>query len=102
MALCYFAEQKCDVVIWKPVSRPLDATNIVTPLVSVITISRLITNNGSVEPSPASLLKKRDYKPGIPCDAATDPAAQQVIEETVAQTGADDPGFQRILFPTLT
>lgn len=38
MALRYFAEQKCDVVIWETgLGGRLDATNIVTPLASVIT-----------------------------------------------------------------
>lgn len=38
IALRYFAEQKCDVVIWETgLGGRLDATNIVTPLVSVIT-----------------------------------------------------------------
>jgi dihydrofolate synthase/folylpolyglutamate synthase len=38
MALKYFAEQKCDLVIWETgLGGRLDATNIVTPLVSVIT-----------------------------------------------------------------
>jgi dihydrofolate synthase / folylpolyglutamate synthase len=38
MALRYFAEQKCDLVIWETgLGGRLDATNIVTPIVSVIT-----------------------------------------------------------------
>ncbi len=38
MALKYFAEQKCDLVIWETgLGGRLDATNIVTPLASVIT-----------------------------------------------------------------
>ena len=38
MALLYFAEQQCDLVIWEPgLGGRLDATNIVTPLASVIT-----------------------------------------------------------------
>jgi dihydrofolate synthase/folylpolyglutamate synthase len=38
MALTYFAEQKCDLVIWETgLGGRLDATNIVTPLASVIT-----------------------------------------------------------------
>ena len=37
MALCYFAEQKCDLVIWETgLGGRLDATNIVTPLACVI------------------------------------------------------------------
>jgi folylpolyglutamate synthase/dihydropteroate synthase len=38
MALRYFAEQKCDLVIWETgLGGRLDSTNIVTPLASVIT-----------------------------------------------------------------
>lgn len=38
MALCYFAEQKCDLVIWETgLGGRLDATNIVDPVASVIT-----------------------------------------------------------------
>lgn len=38
MALCYFAEQECDLVIWETgLGGRLDATNIVKPLASVIT-----------------------------------------------------------------
>src|SRR5687767_2198049 len=38
MALRYFAEQKCEIVIWETgLGGRLDATNIVTPLASVIT-----------------------------------------------------------------
>src|SRR5258707_6220441 len=38
MALCYFAEQKCDLVVWETgLGGRLDATNIVNPLASVIT-----------------------------------------------------------------
>jgi dihydrofolate synthase / folylpolyglutamate synthase len=38
MALRYFAEERCDLVIWETgLGGRLDATNIVTPLVSVIT-----------------------------------------------------------------
>jgi dihydrofolate synthase/folylpolyglutamate synthase len=38
MALKWFAEQKCDIVIWETgLGGRLDATNIVTPLASVIT-----------------------------------------------------------------
>jgi len=38
MALQHFAEQKCDLVIWETgLGGRLDSTNIVTPLISVIT-----------------------------------------------------------------
>jgi len=38
MALCYFAERQCDLVIWETgLGGRFDSTNIVTPLASVIT-----------------------------------------------------------------
>jgi len=38
MALCHFAEQACDIVLWETgMGGRLDATNIVTPLAGVIT-----------------------------------------------------------------
>ena len=38
MALCHFAEQACDIVLWETgMGGRLDATNIATPLASVIT-----------------------------------------------------------------
>ena len=38
MALCHFKEQKCDIVLWETgMGGRLDATNIVTPIASVIT-----------------------------------------------------------------
>src|SRR4051812_38065776 len=38
MALKYFAEQQCDIVLWETgLGGRLDATNIVTPLASIIT-----------------------------------------------------------------
>ena len=44
MALKFFAEQKCDLVIWETgLGGRLDATNIVTPLASVITNIASIT-----------------------------------------------------------
>ena len=38
MALCHFSEQKCNVVLWETgMGGRLDATNIVTPIASIIT-----------------------------------------------------------------
>src|SRR5262245_25821471 len=46
MALRYFAEQRCDLVIWETgMGGRLDATNIVTPLASVITNIQLDHEN---------------------------------------------------------
>ena len=85
LALGYFAEQRCDLVIWETgLGGRLDATNIVTPLASVIT---------NVEPDHQRWLghdlksiateKAGIIKPGIPALTATSaPEALTVIEET--------------------
>ena len=46
LALCWFAEQKCEVVIWETgLGGRLDATNIVTPIASVINVVRPQANS---------------------------------------------------------
>ena len=73
MALRYFAEQKCDLVIWETgLGGRLDATNIVTPLASVIT-------NISIEHSEwlgdtvekIATEKAGIIKPGVPAITST-------------------------------
>jgi len=83
MALRHFAEHKCDLVIWETgLGGRLDATNIVTPLASVITniafdhqqwlgntLEKIATEKAGI------------IKPEIPViTAATAPAALSVIE----------------------
>lgn len=84
MALKHFAEQQCDVVIWETgLGGRLDATNIVTPLASVITnISfdhqQWLGNTlAEIAAEKAGIIK-----PGIPVITATDvPEALAVIEK---------------------
>jgi dihydrofolate synthase/folylpolyglutamate synthase len=84
MALRYFAERKCDLVIWETgLGGRLDATNIVTPLASVITniqfdherwLGRTLANIASE--------KAGIIKPGIPViTGATEPEALAVIQD---------------------
>jgi len=85
LALCHFAEQRCDLVIWETgLGGRLDATNIVTPLASVIT---------NIEPDHQRWLghdlrsiateKAGIIKPGVPVITATsEPEAFAVIQDT--------------------
>jgi len=84
MALKYFAEQNCDLVIWETgLGGRLDATNIVTPLASVITniafdhtewlgdtLAKIATEKAGI------------IKPSVPVvTAETKPEALAVIEQ---------------------
>jgi dihydrofolate synthase / folylpolyglutamate synthase len=82
MALKYFAEQKCDLVIWETgLGGRLDATNIVTPLASVITnitFDHQQWLGNMLEKIAAE--KAGIIKPGVPVVTATDePEALGVI-----------------------
>ena len=84
MALKFFAEQKCDLVIWETgLGGRLDATNIVAPLASVITNIAfdheqwLGDTLGKIAAEKAGIIK-----PGVPViTAADEPEALAVIEE---------------------
>ena len=83
MALKYFAEQKCDLVIWETgLGGRLDATNIVTPLASVITniaFDHQQWLGDTLEKIAAE--KAGIIKPGVPAiTAATQPEVLAVIE----------------------
>jgi dihydrofolate synthase/folylpolyglutamate synthase len=88
MALMYFAEQKCDLVIWETgLGGRLDATNIVTPLASVITNIALDHQQWlgdtleKIAAEKAGIIKR-----GVPVATATDaPEALDVIRQ-VAQS----------------
>ena len=84
MALRYFAEQKCEVVIWETgLGGRLDSTNIVTPLASIITnihydhqkwlgatLDKIAAEKGGI------------IKPRVPVLTATEaPEALQVIQD---------------------
>src|ERR1041385_1767257 len=91
MALKYFGEQRCDLVIWETgLGGRLDATNIVMPLASVITnigfdhqqwLGDTLTQ---IAAEKASIIK-----PGVPVITGTEEAeARAVIRETAARQRA--------------
>lgn len=91
MALQYFAEQGCELVIWETgLGGRLDATNIVTPLASVITNIALDHQQwlgdtlGAIAAEKAGIIK-----PGVPILTGTDaPEALAVIERTASAQSA--------------
>jgi dihydrofolate synthase/folylpolyglutamate synthase len=91
MALKFFAEQQCDLVIWETgLGGRLDATNIVAPLASVITNIQfdhqqwLGDTLGKIAAEKAGIVK-----PGVPVITATDePEALKVIEEVARKQNA--------------
>jgi dihydrofolate synthase / folylpolyglutamate synthase len=91
MALSFFAEQKCDLVIWETgLGGRLDATNIVTPLASVITNISLDHQQwlgNTLEEIAAE--KAGIIKPDVPVVTATDePKALAVVEKTAREKNA--------------
>ncbi|HEX3627386.1 MAG TPA: folylpolyglutamate synthase/dihydrofolate synthase family protein [Verrucomicrobiae bacterium] len=91
MALDFFAAQNCDIVIWETgLGGRLDATNIVTPLASVI------TNIGfDHQPWLGETLEKIAFekagiiKPGVPvATAAEEPKALAVIRDVANERNA--------------
>lgn len=91
MALKYFAEQQCELVIWETgLGGRLDATNIVTPLASVITNVQydhqkwLGATLTSIATEKAGIIK-----PGVPViTGAEEPQALAVIQEMAIQRGS--------------
>ncbi len=91
MALRYFAEQKCDLVIWETgLGGRLDSTNIVTPLASVITNIQYDHQKWLGETLASIAAEKAGIiKPGIPViTAAEGDQALQVIAETARRQDA--------------
>jgi len=91
MALKFFAEQKCDLVIWETgLGGRLDATNIVTPLASVITniaFDHQQWLGDTLEKIAAE--KAGIIKPGIPVvTTTTAPEALGVIEAIAQRQGS--------------
>jgi dihydrofolate synthase / folylpolyglutamate synthase len=91
MALKFFAEQKCDLIIWETgLGGRLDATNIVTPLACVITniaFDHQQWLGNTLEKIAAE--KAGIIKPGIPVVTATDePSALAVIEKIAREKTA--------------
>jgi dihydrofolate synthase / folylpolyglutamate synthase len=91
MALRYFADQGCDLVIWETgLGGRLDATNIVTPLLSVITNIQYDHQKWLGETLASIAAEKSGIiKPGIPViTAAEGDQALPVIVETARQRNA--------------
>ena len=85
LALGYFAEQNCDLVIWETgLGGRLDSTNVVTPLLSVITNVQWDHQQWLGDSLEAIASEKAGIiKPGVPVVTATaHPGALRVIEET--------------------
>lgn len=91
MALEYFADRECDVVIWETgMGGRLDATNIVTPLASVITnvqfdhMQWLGDTLARIAAEKAGIIK-----PGVPVVTGTDEAeALEVIRQVAHHQGS--------------
>ncbi len=91
MALRYFAEHECDLVIWETgLGGRLDSTNIVTPLVSVITNIQYDHQKWLGETLSSIAAEKAGIiKPGIPVITSTEgEEALPVIEETARRQKA--------------
>ena len=91
MALRYFAEQKCDLVIWETgLGGRLDATNIVAPLASVITNIQYDHQKWLGETLASIASEKAGIiKPGVPIITATEePEALKAIQETAQAQNA--------------
>lgn len=114
MALKYFAEQNCEIVIWETgMGGRLDATNIVTPLASVITNVQLDHQKWLGETLDKIAFEKAGIiKEGVPVITATDaPEALKVIRETalgmnasltaVSQADTRVPPLDKIELPLL-
>ena len=90
MALLCFKEQGCDIVMWETgLGGRLDATNIVTPVASVITNIELDheqwlgTTHEQIATEKAGIIK-----PGVPVNTAAEPGrGLEVIIETAQRRG---------------
>ncbi len=91
MALRWFAEERCDLVIWETgLGGRLDATNIVTPLVSVITNIQLDHEKWLGDTIETIAGEKAGIiKPRVPVvTAADDPRALAVLASVASEQGA--------------
>lgn len=89
IALLYFTQQRCDLVCWETgIGGRLDATNVVTPLVSVITSVSLdhtgILGNTTTE---IAAQKAGIIKPGRPVVLSADNGAD--VRQVMAQTARE-------------
>jgi dihydrofolate synthase/folylpolyglutamate synthase len=88
MGLLHFAEHDCDLVIWETgLGGRLDATNIVTPLASLITNIQFDHEKWLGETLASIAAEKAGIvKAGVPVlTAATEPEALTVIERTARE-----------------
>jgi dihydrofolate synthase/folylpolyglutamate synthase len=91
MALEYFAEQKCDLVIWETgLGGRLDATNVVTPLASVITNIQFDHQQWLGDTLEKIATEKAGIiKLGVPViTTVEEPEALAVIEKTAREKNA--------------
>jgi len=91
MALNFFAEQKCDLAVWETgLGGRLDATNIVTPLASVITNVQFDHQQWLGDTLEKIAAEKAGIiKPGVPVITADEePAVLAVIERTARDNQA--------------
>ena len=91
MALRHFAEQGCDVVIWETgLGGRLDATNIVTPLASVITNVQFDHEQWLGDTLEKIAAEKAGIiKPGVPVITTADaPEVLRVLQDTAARLHA--------------
>ena len=91
MALRYFAEQKCDLVIWETgLGGRLDATNIVSPLACVVTNIQLDHQRWLGNTLAEIAAEKAGIiKPGVPVVTATEaPEALAVIRAVAKEKSA--------------
>lgn len=100
MALRYFVEQRCDLVIWETgLGGRLDATNIVTPLASVITNIALDHQQWLGDTLAKIAAEKAGIiKPNVPVFTGADaPEAEAVIRSTAEQNHAPFTAVTRAL-----
>jgi dihydrofolate synthase/folylpolyglutamate synthase len=91
MALRYFVEQRCDLVIWETgLGGRLDSTNIVTPLASVITNIQLDHQQWLGDTLPQIAAEKAGIiKPRVPVITTEEkPDALRVLVETASRNHA--------------
>jgi dihydrofolate synthase/folylpolyglutamate synthase len=91
MALKFFAEQKCDLVIWETgLGGRLDATNIVKPLASIITNIQFDHQQWLGDTLEKIAAEKAGIiKPGVPVITTVDgPEVLKVIEEVARKQNA--------------
>jgi dihydrofolate synthase / folylpolyglutamate synthase len=91
MALVYFVEQQCDLVVWETgLGGRLDSTNIVTPLASIITNIQF-DHEKWLGHTLASIAREKAgiIKPGTPViSGVRKPEPRAVIAETAAANGS--------------